>query len=144
MIEEIQAYISFFRHGILMFSSTLVCKQICYLYGVKTLLAICMDYIGDKLRTYKLLRYYSSLPFSLIRTRINNHDIVMEVDILDLDELKRVRTLIHNLTVIETIVSMKDSTGMISFEILNNIITTSEEIAAEREELDALMFDEEE
>ena len=68
----------------------------------------------------------------------------MEVDILDLDELKRVRTLIHNLTVIETIVSMKDSTGMISLEILNNIITTSEEIAAEREELDALMFDEEE
>jgi len=48
------------------------------------------------------------------------------------------------LTVIETIVSMKDSTGMISLEILNNIITTSEEIAAEREELDALMFDEEE
>ena len=68
----------------------------------------------------------------------------MEVDILDLDELKRVRTLIHNLTVIETIVSMKDSTGMISLEILNNIITTYEEIAAEREELDALMFDEEE
>ena len=68
----------------------------------------------------------------------------MELDILDLDELKRVRTLIHNLTVIETIVSMKDSTGMISLEILNNIITTSEEIAAEREELDALMFDEEE
>ena len=68
----------------------------------------------------------------------------MEVAILDLDDLKRVRTLIHNLTVIETIVSMKDSTGMISLEILNNIITTSEEIAAEREELDALMFDEEE
>ena len=39
---------------------------------------------------------------------------------------------------------MKDSTGIISFEILNNIINTYEEIAAEREELDALMFDDEE
>lgn len=108
------------------------------------MLAICMDSIGDKSETYKLLRNYSSLPFSLIQTRIKNHDPVLEVDILDLDELKKVRELIGQLTAIGTMVTMRDSTGIISLEILNNIINTYEEIAAEREELDALMFDEEE
>lgn len=106
--------------------------------------AICIDSIGDKSGTYKLLRNYSSLPFSLIQTRINNHDTVMKVDILDLDELKKVRELIGQLTAIGTMVTIRDSTGIISLEILNNIISTFEEIATEREELDALMFEEEE
>ncbi len=108
------------------------------------MLAICIDSIGVKTGTYKLLRNYSSLPFSLIQTRINNHNTVMEVDILDLDELKKVRELIGQLTAIGTKVSIRDSTGIISLEILNNIISTFEEIATEREELDALMFEEEE
>mgnify|MGYP000927769156 CR=1 FL=1 len=108
------------------------------------MLAICIDSIGDKSGTYKLLRNYSSLPFSLIQTRINNHDTVMKVDILDLDELKKVRELIGQLTAIGTMVTIRDSTGIISLEILNNIISTFEEIATEREELDALMFEEEE
>ena len=69
---------------------------------------------------------------------------MLEVDILDLDELKKVRALIHDLSDIGTMVTMKDSTGIISLEILNNIINTYEEIATEREELDALMFAEEE
>ena len=41
-------------------------------------------------------------------------------------------------------VTMKDSTGVITLKKSNNIITTYEEIVVEREELDALMFDEEE
>ena len=112
--------------------------------GVRSMLAIYIDSIGDKSVTYKLLRNYSSLSLSLIQSRIKNHDTVMEVDILDLDELKKVRSLIHDLSDIGTMVTMKDSTGIITLEILSNIITTYEEIAVEREELDALMFDEEE
>ena len=108
------------------------------------MLAICIDSIGDKSGTYKLLRNYSSLPFSLIQTRINNHDTVMEVDILDMDELKKVKELIGQLTAIGTKVTMRDSTGIITLEIVNNLISTFEEIAVEREELDALMFEEEE
>ena len=108
------------------------------------MLAICIDTIGDKSMTYKLLRNYSSLSLSLIQSRIKNHDTVMEVDILDLDELKKVRALIHDLSSIGTMVTMNDSTGVITLEILNNIITTYEEIAAVIEVLDALMFDEEE
>ena len=68
-------------------------------------LAICIDSIGDKSGTYKLLRNYLSLPFSLIQTRINSHDTVMEVDILDLDELKKVRELIGQLTATGTKIS---------------------------------------
>ena len=112
--------------------------------GVRSMLAIYIDSIGDMSVTYKLLRNYSSLSLSLIQSRIKNHDTVMEVDILDLDELKKVRALIHDLSDIGTMVTMKDSTGIITLEILSNIITTYEEIAVEREELDALMFDEEE
>lgn len=108
------------------------------------MLAIFVDSIGDKSVTYKLLRNYSSLSLSLIQSRIKNHDPVLEVDILDLDQLKKVRELIGQLTDIGTMVTMKDSTGIITLEILSNIITTYEEIAVEREELDALMFDEEE
>ena len=103
------------------------------------MLAIYIDSIGNKSATYKLLRNFSSLPLSLIQSRI-----VMEVDILDLDELKKLRVLIHNLSGIGTMVTMKDSTGVITLKILNNIFTAYEEIATEREELDALMFDEEE
>ncbi len=55
------------------------------------MLGIYIDSIGDKSATYKLLRNFSSLPLSLIQSRIKNHDTVMEVDILDLDELKKLR-----------------------------------------------------
>jgi hypothetical protein len=103
-----------------------------------------MDSTGDKSETYKLLRNYSSLPFSLIKSRINDHDTVIKVDMLDLDELKKVRALIHELSAIGTIVTMRDTTGIINLELLNNIISTFEEIAAEREELNKLMFAEEE
>ena len=108
------------------------------------MLAICIDSIGDKSGTYKLLRNYSSLPFSLIQSRIKDHDTVIEVDMLDLDELKKVRELVHELNAIGTKVTMRDSTGIITLEIVNNLIFTFEEIAVEREELDALMFEEEE
>ncbi|MCP9016830.1 50S ribosomal protein L7/L12 [Streptococcus sp. CF8-6] len=108
------------------------------------MLAIFIDSIGDKSGTYKLLRSHSSLPFSLIQSRIKNHDTVIEVDMLDLDGLRKVRELIHELNVIGTKVTMRDSTGIITLEIVNNLISTFEEIVAEREELDALMFEEEE
>lgn len=86
------------------------------------MLAICIDSIGDKSGTYKLLRNYSSLPFSLIQSRIEDHDTVIEVDMLDLDELKKVRALIHELSAIGTMVTMRDSTGIITLEF-NNIIS---------------------
>ena len=82
----------------------------------ETMLAIFIDSIGDKSGTYKLLRNYSSLPFSLIQSRIEDHDTVIEVDMLDLDELKKVRALIHELSAIGTMVTMRDSTGIITLE----------------------------
>ena len=96
------------------------------------MLAIYIDSIGDKSATYKLLRNFHPATFlNSIQNKI--HDSVMDVDILDLDELKKVRVLIHDLSGIGTMVTMKDSTGVITLKILNNIITTYEEIAAERE-----------
>ena len=108
------------------------------------MLAICIDSIGDKSGTYKLLRNHSSLPFSLIKSRIKDNDAVIEVYMLDLDGLRKVRELIHELNTIGTKVTIRDSTGIITLEIVNNLISTFEEIAIEREELDTLMFEEEE
>ena len=108
------------------------------------MLAIVIDSVGDKSGTYKLLRNHLSLPFSLIQSRIKDHDTVIEVDMLDLDGLRKVRELVHELNAIGTKVTMRDSTGIITLEIVNNLISTFEEIAVEREELDALMFEEEE
>jgi hypothetical protein len=108
------------------------------------MLAIFIDSIGDKSGTYKLLRNHSSLPFSLIQSRIKDHDAVIEVDMLDLSGLRKVRELVHELNAIRTKITMRDSTGIITLEIVNNLISTFEEIVAEREKLDALMFEEEE
>lgn len=58
--------------------------------GAETMLAIVIDSVGDKPGTYKLLRNHSSLPFSLIQSRIKDHDVVIEVDMLDLDGLRKV------------------------------------------------------
>ena len=107
------------------------------------MLAIFIDSIGDKSGTYKLLRNHSSLPFSLIQSRIKDHDAVIEVDMLDLSGLRKVRELVHELNAIGTKITMRDSTGIITLEIVNNLISTFEEIVAEREKLDALMFEEE-
>ena len=68
----------------------------------------------------------------------------MVVDDLKLDELRRVRELIHELSDIGTEVTIKDSTGIITLEVLDNIISSYEGITADIEELDTLMFDEEE
>ena len=108
------------------------------------MLDICIDAIANKSLTYKILRKYSTLPFSQLKSRIENHDPVMEVDDLKLDELRRVRELIYELSGIGTEVTIKDSTGIITLGVLHNIISSYEGITADIEELDALMFDEEE
>ena len=112
--------------------------------GVELVLDIRIDAIASKALTYQLLRKYSTLPFSQLKLRIENHVPVMEVDDLKLDELRRVRELIHDLSDIGTEVTIKDSTGIITLEVLDNIISSYEGIMADIEELDALMFDEEE
>lgn len=108
------------------------------------MLDICIDAIANKSLTYKILRKYSTLPFSQLKSRIDNHDPVMEVDDLKLDELRRVRELIHDLSDIGTEVTIKDSTGIITLGVLHNIISSYEGITADIEELDALVLDEEE
>ena len=107
------------------------------------MLDIRIDAMTNKSLTYQLLRKYSALPFSQLKLRIENHDPVMEIDDLKLDELGRVRELIPELSDIGTEVTMKDSTGIITLEILHNIISSYEGIMADIEELDTLMFDEE-
>mgnify|MGYP000956011665 CR=1 FL=1 len=107
------------------------------------MLDIRIDAMTNKSLTYQLLRKYSALPFSQLKLRIENHDPVMEIDDLKLDELGRVRELIHELSDIGTEVTIKDSTGIITLEILHNIISSYEGIMADIEELDTLMFDEE-
>ena len=107
------------------------------------MLDIRIETIDNKSMTYKILRKYSALPFSQLKLRIESHDPVMVVDDLKLNELRKVRELIHDLSDIGTEVTIKDSTDIITLKVLDNIISSYEGITADIEELDALMFDEE-
>lgn len=103
---------------------------------------IIIKYINDKTSTYKILREYTPLSLSEIKSRIENHDAVITVNDLKLDELKKVREIIRSLNDIGTEVVIQDVTGTITLKILENIISSYEGIAADAEKLDALMFSE--
>ena len=63
---------------------------------------------------------------------------------MKLDELKKIREVINRLNDLGTKVIIKDVTVEITLEILNNIISSNEGIARDTEELDELMFSDEE
>lgn len=68
----------------------------------------------------------------------------MSVNDLKLDELKKIREVLRRLNSLGTKVIMKDVSGEITLEVLNNMIASYEGIAEDTEELDELMlFDEE-
>ena len=97
---------------------------------------IIIKYINDKTSTYKILREYTPLSLSEIKSRIENHDAVITVNDLKLDELKKVREIIRSLNNIGTEVVIQDVTGTITLKILENIISSYEGIAADTERLD--------
>lgn len=101
---------------------------------------IIIEYINDKTSTYKILREYTPLSLFEIKSRIENHDAVIAVNDLKLDELKKVREIIRSLNNIGTEVVIQDVIGTITLKTLENIISSYEGIAADTEKLDALMF----
>ena len=105
---------------------------------------IIIKQITNKTMTYKVLREFTPFSLSEIKSRIEKHEPVMSVNDLKLDELKKIREVINRLNNLGTKVIIKDVTGEITLEILNNIITSYEGIARDIEELDELMFSDEE
>lgn len=105
---------------------------------------IIINHIINKTMTYKVLREFTPFSLSEIKSRIEKHEPVMSVNDLKLDELKKIREVINRLNNLGTKVIIKDVTGEITLEILNNIITSYEGIARDIEELDELMFSDEE
>ena len=97
---------------------------------------IIIKQITNKTMTYKMLREVTPFSLSEIKSRIEKHEPV--------DELKKIREAINRLNNLGTKVIIKDVTGEITLEILNNIITSYEGIARDTEELDELMFSDEE
>ena len=105
---------------------------------------IIINHIINKTMTYKVIREFTPFSLSEIKSRIEKHEPVMSVNDLKLDELKKIREVINRLNNLGTKVIIKDVTGEITLEILNNIITSYEGIARDIEELDELMFSDEE
>ncbi|MBP2621746.1 50S ribosomal protein L7/L12 [Streptococcus panodentis] len=105
---------------------------------------IIIKQITNKTMTYKVLREVTPFSLSEIKSRIEKHEPVMSANDLKLDELKKIREAIKKLNNLGTKVIIKDVTGEITLEILNNIITSYEGIARDTEELDELMFSDEE
>ena len=103
-----------------------------------------INHISNQTMTYKLLREFTPFSLSEIKSRIEKNEPVMSVNDLKLDELKKIREVLKRLNSLGTIVTIKDVTGEINLEVLNNMIASYEGIAEDTEELDELMlFDEE-
>ena len=99
-----------------------------------------IDKIGDQLKTYKILRNYTFLPLSEIKSKIDNYEIIASVSDIKLIEIKRIRKLIDELNNIGTNVIVRDVTGAINLGILDNIIATYEQIESDIDDLDEVMF----
>jgi hypothetical protein len=103
-----------------------------------------INHITNQTMTYKLLREFTPFSLSEIKSRIEKNEPVMSVNDLKLDELKKIREVLRRLNSLGTKVIMKNVTGEINLEVLNNMIASYEGIAEDTEELDELMlFDEE-
>ena len=103
-----------------------------------------INHITNQTMTYKLLREFTPFSLSEIKSRIEKNEPVMSVNDLKLDELRKIRDILKRLNSLGTIVTIKDVTGEINLEVLNNMIASYEGIAEDTEELDELMlFDEE-
>lgn len=92
---------------------------------------------------YKIIRKYTSTPISVIKKKIEQQDIILSVNDLDLEEIKKFRGVIKELNDTGTEVTLRDITGDISLEVLDNIIESYEGIAKDTERLDELMFGDE-
>ena len=99
-----------------------------------------IDKIGDQLKTYNILRNYTFLPLSEIKSKIDNYEIIASVSDIKLIEIKRIRMLINELNNIGTNVIVRDVTGAINLGILDNIIATYEQIESDIDDLDEVMF----
>mgnify|MGYP000903711917 FL=1 len=99
-----------------------------------------IDKIGDQLKTYNILRNYTFLPLSEIKSKIDNYEIIASVSDIKLIEIKRIRKLIDELNNIGTNVIVRDVTGAINLGILANIIATYEQIESDIDDLDEVMF----
>ena len=103
-----------------------------------------INHITNQTMTYKVLREFTPFSLSEIKYRIEKKEPVMSVNDLKLDELKKIREVINRLNDSGTKVIIKDVTGEITLEVLNNMIASYEGIAEDTEELDELMFSDEE
>ena len=99
-----------------------------------------IDKIGDQLKTYNILRNYTFLPLSEIKSKIDNYEIIASVSDIKLIEIKKIRKLIDELNNIGTNVIVRDVTGAINLGILANIIATYEQIESDIDDLDEVMF----
>lgn len=102
-----------------------------------------INHITNQTMTYKVLREFTPFSLSEIKSRIEKNEPIMSVNDLKLDELKKIREVLKRLNSLGTIVTIKDVTGEINLEVLNNMIASYEGIAEDTEELDELMFSDE-
>lgn len=103
-----------------------------------------INHITNQTMTYKVLREFTPFSLSEIKSRIEKNEPVMSVNDLKLDELKKIREVINRLNNLGTKVIVKDVTGEITLEVLNNMIASYEGIAEDTEEIDELMFSDQE
>ena len=104
---------------------------------------IIIDKIGNQLLTYKILRNYTFLSLSEIKSKIDNCEVIASANDIKLIEIKSIRRLIEELYSIGTNVIIRDVTGIINLGILDNIISTYEGVDNDIDSLNEIMFSDE-
>lgn len=91
-----------------------------------------------------LLRKKTSKSISDIKRNISMGNAVIEVDYYDAEELKSLVTSAEELLLMGASIKIYEDEEEITLDMVKNLIDTIEGVAKDREEMDNLMFDDNE
>ncbi len=105
------------------------------------LMRLKVEYDENILRYISVIRKNSALSIREIKKRIENNDVVLECDYFDTDELKKFKKTIDILVGKGAKVHLFQDGRELSFDYLNNLLMSYEQIEKEREQLDDYILD---
>lgn len=92
----------------------------------------------------KLVRNFISIPIGEIKNRIQKGEILLECDYLDLEELIKTKDLLASLKELGAQIYLYKGNHEVNMDFLSNTIESYKGITEDTEELDELMFSDEE
>lgn len=96
---------------------------------------------ANKLKYVSIIRQNKRISIQEIKKNIENNNTVIESDYFDTDELKDFKKVMEDLINKGAKVHLFQDDREVDSDYINNLITSHEQIARDREELDDKIFD---